>query len=177
MIYQICNINNEQVATFYKAAIIKKDDITYFNHLTSDDDIETLITNLPDTITAFITDLLPENIALPVKSQIDGSGIKWRVACNFTVTPQDKNLQSYLDTFNNTEVVLLLYKYGATYIYGNSLTPLLFSYDEQHDNSGDGSKGYVVGLNGDILGSTKILEEVELNIFTRGLAFTLAGSL
>lgn len=177
MIYQLCNHNNEQIDTFFKVAVIKKEALSNFTHLDSDETIETIITSLPDSADVFIIDLLPENLRLTSNTKINASGKNYPVKAGFVVTPQDKNLQQLLETYNNQEVVLLLDQHTATYIYGTPLQPLLFKYSELHSSKASGLKGYSIDIDGDSYGAVKLLENIELNIFSRGLAFELAGSL
>ena len=177
MIYQICNYNHEQNGTFFKIAIIKKSDLTYFNHLTPDIDIISIISNLQDSINAMVINLLPEDINLKSGKKGSNSGPYTQNSINFTLTPQNKNLQNLLETYNNTEVLCLLDKHNTSHLYGTAQTPLLIEYAEIHSNAAQGKKGYTVNLKGDTLGNTKIFENVELNIYSAGLAFDLSAQL
>lgn len=177
MIQQLCNKNHEQIDTFYKVAIIQKESLANFSHLTSDDDIETIITSIPDSANALITELLPENLVLSPFSNISRSGVSYQVNASFLITPQDKALKNLLDQYMNKEVVFLLDKHGTTYVYGTTMRPLLMAYDDLHSSKPDGLKGYVIKISGKCYGSHKILEDVYLNIYSRGLAFELTGSL
>lgn len=177
MIYQLCNQGYEQVSTFTSTAIIRKESLSYFNHLTSNDKIEEIITNIPDSANVIIMNLLPEDLNLDYKTKVDDSGKSYTARASMLLTPQDAALQQLLETYNNEEVVAMFNKNGATHIYGTPQTPLLFTYDEVHSNSGSGNKGYSLDINGRCLGKSKIFESITFNIYKRGLAFTLAGSL
>lgn len=177
MIYQLCNYNHEQIDTFYKVALIKKSSLSEFTSLSADDAITTIITNLPDTADAIITELLPENLKLSASNRITNEGAAFNISASFVLTPQDRNLQNLLELYNNQEVVMVLDKRLSTHIYGTSLQPLLLQYGELHSSKAQGLKGYTISLQGATNGATKILEGVSLNIFNRGLAFQLAGSL
>lgn len=177
MIYQLCNQGYEQVATFYKIAVIKKSSLSAFTHLSSDATILDIITNLPEAANALIINLLPENVRVSYNTRANQSGKSYTAGVQFLVTPQDKNLQSLLNEYNNQEVVVLLDKYAATHIYGTPKSALTFIYNESHSNQGAGEKGYAVQISGECLGSSKIFENITFNIFNRGLAFELAGTL
>lgn len=177
MIYQLCNFNHEQIDTFYKVAIINKKALSEFTALSADDAITDIITNLPDTADAIITELLPEDLKLTAGNKISAEGTSFVVRSSFILTPQDRNLQNLLELYQNQEVVMVLDKRLATHIYGTPLQPLLFSYTELHSNKAQGAKGYTISIQGAANGASKILEGVALNIFNRGLAFQLAGSL
>lgn len=177
MIYQICNQNHEQIETFSKISFIKKSSLSSFNYLSLDDNVKTIVSNLPDTASAIIFNLLPENISLSYNTKVTESGKEYAFSARFTVTPQDKNLQGLLESYNNEEGIVLVEKPDATHIYGSTLSPVLFTYNELHSNSGSGLKGYGVVISGTCLGSSRILEDVVINIFNRGLAFQLAGTI
>ena len=177
MIYQLCNIGNEQTDTFYKLSIIKKSSLTTFNHLTADATIQSIITNLAESSDAINTELLPENLALNATTISNDDGKAYDFNSSFTLTPLDKNLQDLLDIYNNEEVILLLKTHSSTFLYGTTTSPLLFTYNELHSNQAQGLKGYTVNLKGKCLGTSKQFEVLEFDIFNRGLAFDLAGSL
>ena len=177
MIYELCNHNHEQIDTFYKAAIIQKSALANFTHLSSITTIQEIITNIPSSSNALIFDLLPESLSLNATSKTAVTGETYKVSSNMVITPQDANLQALLEGYNNQEIVLVLDKQEATFIYGTTHQPLLFLYDEKHSNKAEGLKGYTIKLSGEVYGAPKILESVELNIFDRGLAFELASPL
>lgn len=177
MIYELCNHNHEQIDTFYKVAIIQKNSLANFTHLTSISTIEDIITNLASSSHVLIFDLLPESLNITAPTRITATGETYKVNASMPITPQDANLQSLMEGYNNKEIVLILDKQNTTFIYGTSHQPLIFSYDEKHSNKAEGLKGYTIKLDGECYGSPKILESVELNIFDRGLAFELAGTI
>lgn len=177
MIYQLCNEGYEQIATFFKIAIIKKSSLAFFTHLTPDDDVETIISNLSESANALIINLLPENLSIQDGTRTGDEGKGYQVSIGFTLTPQDKNLQGLLEQYNNEEVVVLLDKVGDTYVYGTTNNPLKMIYSSLHSNTGSGTKGYQIQIKGNTLGAPKMLENTELTIYNTGLAFQLAGQL
>ena len=177
MIYNLCNQGNEQNNTFANLSIIKKSSLAAFNHLASDTTVQTIITNIADSSDVINTDLLPENISVSYTTLVDDNGKSYRLSTSFIITPLDKNLQDLLEQYNNQQVILLLKKHNATFLYGTPTSPLLLTYSEQHSNQAQGLKGYAVRISGECLGASKQFEEIEFDIFNRGLAFELAGSL
>ena len=177
MIYQICNNDHEQIETFFKIAIIKKTAFNYFNHLVSDSALQTLIENIPENAEAMIIDLLPENLDINANSRIGSGGSYWRVRANFTVTPLDRALQDLLEQYLNQEVIILLERYGSNSVYGTTEKPLIFSYAERHDSQAQNLRGYTVNISGDTLAGSRILDNVEIDFYSRGLAFQLARDL
>ena len=175
MIQQLCNINNEgYVDTFFKVAIFEASQLPYFSHLTADDTVENLITNLPDSAQVLLTDLLPGNLQLNHGSRFSKDGTLYSTNASFLITPQDKNLQALLETYNNKEVVILISKRTTSHLYGTKIQPLLFGYSEANASTPDIIKGYNITINGEGYGASKLFEEVVFNIFSRGLAFKLA---
>lgn len=177
MIYQLCNIGNEQNATFYRLSVILKSSLSAFNHLTPDTEIKDIITNLSDASNAINADLLPENLSHSASTITNEDGREYSVNSSFVITPLDKNLQDLLEDYNDQEVVLLLKTPNSTFVYGTTLSPLIATYSELHSNQAQGLKGYRINISGRCLGPSKQFEFTEFNIFNRGLAFTLAGSL
>lgn len=175
MIQELCNIGNEHhIDTFYKIAIIEKSHLPNFSYLTPDATIESYITNLPDTAQVLITDLLPKNISVSNPTKISTSGKLYAPSISFLITPLDKNLQTLLETFNNKEVVVLISKHTTSHLYGTQAQPLLFSYAPSHSNDPSRIKGYKISCKGSCFGADKHFENIEFNIYTRGLAFQLA---
>lgn len=177
MIYQLCNRDHEQNDTFYQVSVIKKSSLADFNHLTSDATIQSIITSLADSSEVIITDLLPENENISCTTRTNDNGKQYAVRAGFTLTPLDKNLQALLEQYNNQEVIVLLKKHNSTFLYGTTLSPLVFTYNELHSNTAQGLKGYSINISGTCLGASKQFEVLEFDIFSRGLAFELAGSL
>jgi hypothetical protein len=177
MIHQLCNLNNEQTDTFNRLSVIKKNSLPLFNHLTSDAALQSIIASLADDSDVINTDLLPENISVSHTTRTDGSGKSYRTSISFVLTPLDKNLQDLLSAYNNEEVVVLLKRYKGTFLYGTTLSPLVLTYNELHSSRAANLKGYTVRLQGNTLGSSKQFENFEFDLFNRGLAFELAGSL
>ena len=177
MIVKVCNQGNEQNDTFHSVSIIKRSSLSPFNHLTADAAIQTIITNLPDSSDVLNADLLPENASVNASTTPDANGKAYNVSSNFTITPLDKNLQNLLEVYNNQEVILLLNKHNRTFLYGTYTSPLLLTYNELHSNQAQGLKGYTINIRGKCLGISKQFEVLEFDIFNRGLAFDLAGSL
>ena len=177
MIHQLCNLNNEISAAFNQAVVIKLTSLTSFNHLTDDQSIQDIISNIPESSEAIVFDFLPENKTLNYITRNSAAGRSYRLTSSFVVTPLDKNLQSLLERYNNELVVLLVKKQDSTFLYGTTTSPLLFLYNEKHSNKDATLKGYTVKISGDCLGASKQFENIDLNIFNRGLAFELAGPL
>lgn len=177
MIHQLCNLEHEQIEVFFKIAIIKKSSLTYFNHLSSLDTVEDIITNLPDTADVIISEFMPEDISHRNSPRINDQGKYNAISLGFLLTPQNKNLQDLLDAYNNSEVVVLLERPSTTLLYGTPETPLLMKYEAKHSNQSQGAKGYDISIDGNVFGSPKNYEGITLNIFSRGLAFDLAGGL
>lgn len=175
MITKICNTGNEHhIDTFYKIAIILADDLPKFSHLTNNNTIKEYITNLPDTAQVLITDLLPKNLSISNPTIIGSNGTTKKIAISFLLTPLDKNLQTLLAEFNNKEVIVLLSKRSTDNLYGTTLQPLLFSYSPKHSNNPSEIKGYTVSCSGETYSECIFYENIEFNIYTRGLAFELA---
>jgi hypothetical protein len=177
MIYELCNIGHEQNDTFYRLSIIKKSSLAAFNHLTADATVLQIITDLSASSDAINLDLLPENLSHNASTITNDNGKEYSVSSSFVLTPLDKNLQTLLELYNNEEVVYLLKTHSSTFVYGTTLSPLVFTYNELHSNQAQGLKGYTVNLRGRCLGTSKQFEFTEFDIFDRGLAFELAGSL
>lgn len=177
MIYQLCNQGNEQNDSFYSVSIIKKSSLPRFNHLTSDATIESIFTAIADSSDVIITDLLPENLTLSATTTTSNHDKTYSVNSSFVITPLDKNLQTLLEGYNNEEVVLLLKQHNSTFLYGTYTSPLILTYNELHSTKAEELKGYTVNIAGRCLGTSKQFETLEFNIFSRGLAFELAGSL
>ena len=175
MIQTLCNIGNEHhIDTFYKVAIFEASQLPYFTFLSSDDTVLGILTNIPDTSQVLITDLLPNNIKVGHAPKFSGQGKLHTTSISFTITPQDKNLQQLLETYNNKEVVILVSKHNTTHLYGTSAQPLVFKYAEANSPEPGAIKGYSISMNGDNYGSSKLYEYIEFNIYSRGLAFELA---
>lgn len=177
MIYQLCNQGNEQNDTFYSISIVKKSSLPRFNHLTSDTTIETIFTSIADSSDVIITDLLPENLTLSATTRTSNHDKTYSINSSFVLTPLDKNIQTLLEEYNNEEVVVLLKQHNTTFIYGTYTSPLVLTYNEKHGNKAQDLKGYTVFIKGTCLGASKQFETIEFDIFSRGLAFELAGSL
>jgi len=178
MIYNLCNTRNEDhIDTYHEVAIIESTQLFEFNNLTPDDEIIDIISNLPDTAQAFITDLLPENIRVSGQTKIGASGSLFPVNISFTQTPQDKSILELLKNYNNKLVVVLVKKRGSSHLYGTSQQPLTFTFDELNSNNHSTIKGYSIKINGTGYGNSKLFESIDFNIFSRGLAFQLAQGL
>ena len=178
MIQNLCNIGHEHhIDTFYKVAVIEASQLPYFSHLSTAAKVEAIITDLPDSSKAFTAFLLYNNVRVSHRSKISAHGTIFSNDISFTMTPQDANLKALLDSFNNSEVIVLMSKRGSTHLYGFNVQPLLFKYDELNSPLPTDMKGYNISLSGDTYGSAKLYEAVELNIYERGLAFQLADQL
>lgn len=175
MIQDLCNIGHEHhIDTFYKVAVFEATQMPSFNHLTSDALVEDMITNLPDTSQVFLANLLFNNIKVSHGTKVNADGKLFATDVSFVLTPQDKNLQALLDQYNNQEVIILVSKRNTSHLYGTSDQPLLFTYNELNSPLPNVLKGYTVQMSGDGFGSSKLFEEVDFNIYQRGLAFELA---
>lgn len=178
MIQELCNIGNEHIIdTFYKVSIFEASQLPAFNHLTNDAAVKSILDTIPDNYQVLLTDLLPENISVRNPSKITASGSTNQTTISFVVTPQDKNLQALLETYQNKEVVVLVSKRNTTHLYGTQAQPLLFSYSELNNNTPNGLKGYTINISGEGYGTTKLFENLTFTIYSRGLAFELAQEL
>jgi len=178
MINQICNTNTEHhIDTFYKIAIIKAKDISYFDEFYSDEEIDQLITNIPSTAEVIITDFLPKKNNIKTSTKIDSAGTVYNTSISFIITPQDKNLQRLLETYQNKEVVVLISKRNTSHLYGTKAIPFIFKYSPKNSNDAKVVKGYDIQIIGNSIASEKIFEEIQFNIYDRGLAFQLAQQL
>jgi len=178
MIQQLCNIGHEHhIDTFFKIAVLETSLLPFFNHLTSDNSIENIITNIPDTSQVFIADLLPKNIRVNTTSRISSEGTLYKTTISFTLTPQDKNLQALLETYQNKEVLALVSKRNTSHLHGTKAQPMLFKYNPLNSNNPSVIKGYTITITGECYGAEKLYEDIVFNIYTRGLAFDLAQDL
>jgi hypothetical protein len=178
MIQEIHNhIDDHHIDTFYKVAIFEHSYLPKFTHLTPDTVIEDYITNVTDTSQTMLINLLQNNIKVNHSSSPKTSGKIYKTKISFTITPQDKNLQQLLETYNNKEVVILISKRETNHLYGTSTQPLLFTFSELNNAKPNVVKGYTVQLTGEGYGGSKLFEEITFNVFSRGLAFQLASSL
>lgn len=175
MIQELCNIGNEHlIDTFYKVAVFEATQLTRFNYLTADAAVLNIFETIPDDYQVLLTELLPEDITVTNPPSITSSGSLTKPSIKFTLTPQDKNLQTLLETYHNKEVVVLVSKRNTTHIYGTSAQPLLFSYSELNSNKPSGLKGYTINITGNVYGTSKLFENIVFTIYNRGLAFELA---
>ncbi|MGB5818834.1 MAG: hypothetical protein WBG90_05065 [Saonia sp.] len=175
MIHQLCNIGHEHhIDTFYRVAVFEAGQMPSFNHLTDLGTVEDIITNIPDSAQVFLTDLLPNNIRVTHRTRISAAGKLFSNDISFLLTPQDKNLQDLLNTYNNREVIAMVSKRNTTHLYGTSDRPLLLRYDELNNPQPNSLKGYSIKINGNTYGTSKLFESVDFNIYSRGLAFELA---
>lgn len=178
MIQKLCNTGNEHyIDTFSQIAILEASQLPYFSNLSTDTKVENLITNLPDSAQVLITDLLPNNISVVHAPRFSAAGTLHNTAISLLITPQDKNLQQLLNTYQNKEVVVLVSKHNTSHLYGTQTQPLLFSYSEANAPSPEAIKGYAISINGDTYGESKMFEDITFNIYSRGLAFELAQSI
>ena len=178
MIQEICNIGNEHhIDTYHKIAIFRASQLPAFNHLTSDTAINDILTNIPDINDVLITDLLPMNMNSKHNNRPTVDGKVYKTSLSLVITPQDKNIQALLETYNNEEVVVLLSKHNTSHLYGTQSQPLIFIYSELNSPDPKKQKGYTVSIKGSGYGAAKIYEDIIFNIYTRGLAFELAQEL
>lgn len=175
MIVDLCNVGHEHhVDAFDKIAVFAASSLPYFSHISSDAVIEDIITNIPDGAQVFLAQLLRNNINVVHRTQFGENGKQFNTTINFTLTPQDKNLQELLNTYNGQEVAVLVSKVNSSHLYGTKAQPLLFTYAEQNSPSPNTVKGYSVEIKGVGYGPGKLFESVAFNIYERGLAFELA---
>lgn len=175
MIQQICNTGNEHlIDTFHKVSIIEASQLPKFSHLSTDDFILNILENIPDDYQVLLADLLPESISVRNPIKVNSSGTTNKTSISFVLTPQDKNLQALLNTYQNQEVVILVSKRNTTHLYGTANQPLLFTFSELNNPKPNGLKGYTVSISGEGYGDTKIFENIIFTIYNRGLAFQLA---
>jgi len=178
MIQEICNIGNEHlIDTFYKVSIFEATQLTKFNHLTADAVIQDILENVANDAQVLLADLLPNSISVSNPVKVKASGTTNNTSISFVLTPQDKNLQTLLNTYQNKEVVILISKRNTTHLYGTTAQPLLFTFSELNNARPDGLKGYSVSISGEGYGDVKLFEDIAFNIYNRGLAFQLAQQL
>ena len=122
---------------------------------------------------------LPERFSLGNKTRIQNGSRLYDTDFSMPLTPQDANIQKLLEAYNNNEVVVLITRHTHSYLYGTSEQPLLFTYDELHNTSPSGLKGYTLSMTNVSYGAPLYFagNEAEFPIVNRGLAFQLAGSL
>ncbi|MDN3595308.1 hypothetical protein [Zunongwangia endophytica] len=180
MIQNLCNIVQEDnFDTFHKATIIEASKLPKFNHLTKAQDVLTIINNLPEEFQAMIIRFMPERFNLSNKTKIQKGSRIYKTDFSLPLSPQDANIQSLLETYNNKEVVVLITRHSHSYLYGTSEQPLLFTYEELHNPAPSGLKGYTLSMNNESYGAALYFagNEAEFPVVNRGLAFQLAGSL
>lgn len=178
MIQHVCNIGSEyNVDAFNKVAVFEATQLIKFNNLTADVAIKQILDTVPNTHQVLITDLLPDNIRVSNPVLINGTGSRYSTNVSFVITPQDKNLQGLLNSYQNKEVVLLVSKRGVSHLYGTSAQPLLFSFSELNNPTHGKLKGYNVTVSGVSYGAAKLFEHLNFTIYQKGLAFGLAQEL
>jgi len=178
MIYELCNLGNEHhIDSFYKIAVFKADNFPYFSHLTKDDIVRDMITNLSDSSEVILSDLLPNNIQVAHSTRYSANGKLYATNIGFALTPQDKYLQQLLEGYNTQEVVVLVSKRNTAHLYGTKAQPLTLTYSEINSPQAGSMKGYSIDISGSTYGKTRLFDKVIFNIYERGLAFELAQSL
>ncbi|WP_421811737.1 hypothetical protein [Flagellimonas sp.] len=175
MIYQLCNLGNEHhIDTFFKVAVFKADNLPYFSHLTKDLSVQDIITNLPDESEVILSDLLPNNVQVAHNTRFSANGKLYNTNIGFTLTPQDKNLQELLEGYNTQEVVVMVSKRNTSHLYGTKAQPLTFTYSELNSPQPGAMKGYTLDISGSTYGKSRLFEQIQFNVYERGLAFELA---
>ncbi|MCC4228393.1 hypothetical protein [Zunongwangia profunda] len=180
MIQNLCNIyGDENFDTFYKAMIIEASQLPKFNHLTKEQEVLTMINNLPQEFQAMTIRFLPERFSLGNRTRIQRGSRLYETDFSLPLVPQDANIQNLLETYNNKEVVVLITRHTHSHLYGTSEQPLLFTYEELHNPAPSGLKGYTLSMANESYGAPLYFagNEAEFPIINRGLAFQLAGSL
>ena len=180
MIYNLCNLVDEtNLDLFYKITIIEASQLPTFNHLSNKDDILNIINGIPSTFKAMIIPLLPEKLSLSHSDASRELNNRWSTRINFPVVPQDSAIQDLLNTYNNRDVVAFISRVTHSHLYGTQAQPLRFSFDELHSSTPSGLKGFTINLSGSGYGPAKYYagKAADFEVVTKGLAFTLAGSL
>lgn len=180
MIYDLCNLySDENFDTFHHINIIEASQLPKFNHLDSNTNILQIINSLPEEFQAMRIPLMPEKHSVDSKARINNHKKTWQNKIDFPLLPQDEALLQLLESYNNRLVIAFLRKYRSARLYGTSMQPLLFSFEEMNSPTPAGLKGYNIQLEGDTYGSPVYFtpEEIGSNPIIQGLAFPLAGSL
>ena len=180
MIYNLCNLIDESnLDVFYKITIIEATQLPHFDHLTPKDEILNIINGIPLTFKAMLIPLLPEKYSLSNTDASRELNTAWNTRISFPVVPQDEALRDLLEGYNNKDVVAFISRITHAHLYGTHAQPLRFSYDELHSTSPSGLKGFTINLSGTGYGPAKYFagKDVDFPINTKGLSFTLAGSL
>lgn len=178
MNYRICSrSNDEHIDTFFQLFLATANELGSFNSFSSDADVIQILENIPDSFTTLSVDLLPEDIRVSCNSRAVGAGSYDDVNIKFTVTPRSDEHQKIMKTFQNKEVIALVGKRESSSLYGNTYTPLLFTFSEINGVKPEDIKGFSVTLRGKVLGCTRFFDAMEITVFNRGLAFDLTGGL
>jgi hypothetical protein len=112
-------------------------------------------------------------------TRLKDSSVSHSVGISFPVGPQNEALRNVLETYQNKLVVTLLKKSNLHYLYGSSLHPLTFIYQELHGANYEDQKGYSINIEGFSPAQPKLFTQVEIdeNPIINGLAFDLAQDL
>lgn len=180
MIQNLCNIIEESnLDTFYKILIAEASQLPTFSHLTPDEEVLTIINSLPESFQAMVVPFLPEKFSVSNNSRLRNGNKSHETSISLPLVPQDANIQSLLESYNNKLVVAFLTRHTHSHLYGTQAQPLLFKYDELHATSPTGLKGFTLQMAGEGYGAPKFFagKESDFPVINRGLAFELAGSL
>lgn len=180
MITNLCNLFTDfNLDTFYKIRIIEASQLPDFNHLTTKNDILAILNDLPETVQAMDIPLLPEKYSVKNDTKTRNNNKAYDTKITFPLLPQDSNLKTLLETYNNKLVIAFIFRKTYAHLYGTAAQPLLFLYDELHASNPTGIKGFSIELDGEGYGDAKYFTKNEQEIMPDMpyLAFTLAGTI
>ena len=175
MIYNIDNLDTENnIDVFSKIVIYEATQFSDFDRFSTDSDIDLLLKNITNTANVLFTDLLPENLSISHNSVVKNTLTNFLTSIKLSITPQTKERQAALKSFNNKEVFILLIKHSTQHLYGTSKEPLIFKYDEIHSNKRKVLKGFRLTVSGSTTEDSRDVSVDDFNFFSRTLAFPLA---
>lgn len=173
-----CIYRERDLRVFNQIFIVEATQLPLFSHLSKNEDVLTILNSIPETFQAMHMALKFDH-SVQNPTQLENNSTRNNVAISFPVGPQDQALRNVLDTYQNKEVVALLKKSNMHYLYGSSLHPLTFIYQELHGSNNEDQKGYSITLQGFAPAQPKLFTQAEIdaNPIINGLAFELAQSL
>ncbi|TXK73938.1 hypothetical protein [Mesonia sp. HuA40] len=180
MVYNFCNQQlDASLDTSKTISIIKKSHLPLFNHLDRKKSILQVLNSLPDTADAIHMPFLIEKNSINAATNVRNQNEAWSLSIQFPFTPQNANVLQVLNTYNNTEVVALIHKTNSAKLYGTSLQPLLFTFEEINSPVPQSLKGFSISITGRTYGSPLYFtnQEITENPIVQGLAFPLSGPL
>lgn len=178
MLYTILNTQNDHnLDTFSKAVIYKASDFSKFDRFTSDEDLTASLSNINSAASVLFLDLLPENLTVNHPTILKNTSTTYRTNISCIVTPQTKDVQQILAQFNNKEVFVLLQKENTQHLYGSTKEPLVFTFNELHNQRPGKLQGYTISITGTTIEQSRFIDINEFNIVSRLLSSPLASAL